>query len=916
MFNKELISFIRNRYKEIDSLRVSIDGKPLKGTLYNLLTPFLAFTNTLDTHNRIISFYTREGSKQQKLLPFYIGISNYYKVYNEIKNDYSEDSIDTTELNSMLSEVESMFPEKFEYLKKQWIFKGLKVKLGVNNKIYFAIKSVEKRPIERAPRLQDLLSTLSRSKEVETHIISSKTESLQLYLNEFISSNTKFFELNKIKGDANSEVDIKDIVKLGTNLNVKPSSGVLLFTSKAKYRQLLKDIQIDNLAIIEQFPIAEIKISRDNECCINSEGLENVEPIIYYCSSEYYLGWEGILEELNLTHVNTLIFDDFDFIIKKESRNDFANFKNFAEELKEAQSISSIKDVYFLQKDYFFDYNEILERFGLNTYPWLINHKERVSLNSKGAIEKSNFKVLSVTNICHHNYWSTFKMLSRQLTEEISSAVDINYSSELLNVIKIGYQIYDRLNSFFDADIIKKDYFDYIEKLSKLSGEINSSSYSHKVGVLSQLIDDECFYESKISVIVKVIQELYLQGEVLVISKNKNQLDIEKAKNTILKATGLNSVFLHLDDAEYMNTRQFKYAFFLTYSGKITKSLFLTNFCKKQFVILNSKMELGYFKHCFVKFTPIISNLSDFDNKLLLLNLENQEYLVDTNKIEFRLEDYVDYGYDIFITQNDLPDIQDEIIESENVDDIESIDSNEFDFSFVINKIIRKNNFKATGTLTTSENSDNTLLLFEDGYLRVPQTKFFYLLNDASDGSTEIKKRASELKLNDKIFVMSGFNDDFNELLNYLKNKYIKLKKYYEASYSWRVDLINKYEELGGYISILNRFLESNDIYVTNPTVDRWVTGLTIYPDCLDQLIDLFSKDESSKTSEFRKEEILEATEWVAKFRTKLHKQIYLYQVYKNYGMTHQIQELELKNIIEKLNEVVEVKEILMIQQG
>ncbi|WP_432411280.1 hypothetical protein [Rasiella sp. SM2506] len=914
MFNKELIAYIRNTYKEIDSLRVSIDDKPLKGTLYNLLTPFLAFTNTLDTHNRIISFYTREGSKQQKLLPFYIGISNYYKVYNEIKNDYSEDSIDTSELNSMLSEVESMFPEKFKYLNKEWVLKGLRVKLGINNKIYFAIESIERRPNEISPRLQDLLSTLSRAKVVETLTISSKTDSLQLYLNEFINSNTKFFELNKIKGDSNSEVDIKDIVKLGTNLNMKPSSGVLLFTSKAKYRQLLKDIQIDNLSITEQFPIAEIKISRDNECSIKSEGIESVEPIIYYCSSEYYLGWEGVLEELNLTHVNTLIFDDFDFIIKKESRNDFANFKIFAEELKEAQSISSIKDVYFLQKDYNFDYNQILEKFGIETYPWLINQKERVSLNTNGTIEKSSFKTLSVTNTCHYNYWFTFKMLSRQLTEEISTASDINYSSELLNVIKIGYQLYDRLNSFFNNDILKRDYYDYIEKLSKLSGEVNSTSYNSKVEVLSQLIDDEHFYNSKISVVVKVIQELKLQEEVLVISKNNNQEDIEKAKNTILSDTGLNSSFLHLDDTTYVNTRKFKYVFFLTYSGKITKSLFLSKYCENQFVILNSKMELGYFKYCFTKFTPVISNLSDFDNKLLLLNLESQEYLVDTNKIELSLDDYVDYGYDIFNTQNDLPTIEDEIIEPEYVDDIESIDNNEFDFSFVINKIIRNNNFRVTGASTTAENSANTLLLFEDGYLRVPQTKFFYLLNNTSD--TDIKKRASELKLNDKIFVMSGFNDDFSELLNYLKDKYRKLNKYYEASYSWRVDLINKYEELGGYITTLNRFLVTNDIFVTNPTVDRWVTGLTIYPDCLDQLIDLFRKDEFSKTSEFKKEEILEATEWVAKFRTKLHKQIYLYHVYKNHGMTHQIQELELKNVIERLNEVVNVKEILMIQQG
>lgn len=915
MFNKELIAYIRNRYKEIDSLRVSIDDKPLKGTLYNLLTPFLAFTNTLDTHNRIISFYTREGSKQQKLLPFYIGISNYYKVYNEIKGDYSEDSIDTSELDSMLSEVESMFPKKFKYLNKNWIFNGLKVKLGVNNKIYFSIESIERRPINRAPRLQDLLSTLSRANVIDTNEISSKTDSLQLYLNKFINSNAKFFELNKIKSDSNSEVDIKDIVKLGTNLNVKPSSGVLLFTSKAKYRQLIKDIQIDNLAITEQFPIAEIKISRNNECSIKSEGLEAVEPIIYYCSSEYYLGWQGVLKELNLNHVNTLIFDDFDFIIKKESRNDFANFKIFADELKEAQSISAIKDVYFLQKDYYFDYNRILEKFGLQSYPWLINHKERVSLNSRGAIENSSFKALSVTNICHHNYWSTFKMLSRQLTEEISSANDINYSGELLSVIKAGYQIYDRLNSFFSNNIIKRDYCDYIEKLSEISGEVNSASYNNKVDVLSKLIDDEHFYNSKISVVIKVIQDLELEGEVLVISKNNNQIDIEKAKNTILNDTGLNSTFLHLDDTAYMNTRKYKCAFFLTYSGKITKSLFLTKYCKKQFVILNSKMEMGYFKHCFTKFTTVISNLSDFDNKLLLLNLESQEYLVDTNRVEFSLDDYVDNGYDVFNNQNAFPNNEDEITESKNVNDLELIDNNEFDFSFVINKIIRNNNFRVTGTPTTVESSENTLLLFEDGYLRVPQTKFFYLLNDSNDNNKDIKKRVSELKINDKIFVMSGFNDDFNEVLNYLKDRYKKLNKYYEASYSWRVDLTDKYEELGGYITTLNRYLDSNGIYVTNPTVDKWVTGLTIHPDCLDQLIDLFRKNELSKSSEFEKKEILDATEWVAKFRTKLHKQIYLYHVYKNHGMTHQIQELELKDIIESLKEVVNVKEILMIQQ-
>lgn len=915
MFNKALIEYIRHSYKEIESLRVSIDKKPLRGNLYNLLTPFLAFTNTLDTHNRIISFYTREGSKQQKLLPFYIGISNYYKVYNEIKEDYSEESKDTSALDSMVSEIEKIFPKKFKYLNKNWLFKGLKIKLNKNNKIHITLESFERRPNIIAPTLQDLLNTLSRTKSINTTEISLKVDALQQNLNEFIDSNKKFFELDKIKGESNSEINVKDIVKLGTNLKVKPSSGVLLFTNKTKYRQLLKDILIDDLAIIEQFPIAEIKISRDNQFSIKSEGVENVEPIIYYCSSEFYLGWETILEELNLNHVNTLIFDDFDFIIKKESRNDFADFKDFTEELKVAQSNSVIKDVYFLQKDYHFNYNGILESFGLETYPWLINHKERVSLNSRGNIENSSFTTLPVTNSSHHDYWSIFKMLSRQLTEEINSTNDINYSSELLNVVKTGYQIFDRLNSFFDSGLIKSDYDNYIEKLTELVSRINSTSYKSKVEDLSKLIDNRFFFKSKVSIIINVIKRLELKGEILIISKNDNKSDTENAKETIFNKTGLGSVFLHLNDTTYLNTRKHKYVFFLTYSGKITKSLFLTKYCKKQFVILNSKMELGYFKHCFSKFTPIISDLSNFDNKLLLLNLENQEYLVDNNKIEFNLEDYIDHTYDLVNVYEEEQVDKDEILEESNVEDVDSIDENQFDFSFVINKIIRNNNFKLNGGSTTSENSANTLLLFEDGYLRVPQTKFFYLLNDGIETGSDIKKRASELKLNDKIFVMSRFNDDFNELLNYLKDKYKKLNKYYEASYSWRADLINKHEELGGYIATLNRFLGSNDIHVTNPTVDRWVTGLTIYPDCLDQLIDLFKQDEFSQTSRFEKEEILKATDWVAKFRTKLHKQIYLYHVYKNHGLINQIDELELKNIIERLNEVVDVKEILMIQQ-
>ena len=64
----------------------------------------------------------------------------------------------------------------------------------------------------------------------------------------------------------------------------------------------------------------------------------------------------------------------------------------------------------------------------------------------------------------------------------------------------------------------------------------------------------------------------------------------------------------------------------------------------------------------------------------------------------------------------------------------------------------------------------HTLIYFEDGFIRVPDSKQFYLLIDDSEkNNLEIKKQVADLKIGDKIFLMSRFNDDFNELLNFLK---------------------------------------------------------------------------------------------------------------------------------------------------
>ena len=160
MFKSELIQHIKLDYKELNNLSIRIDEENLDDTLYNLLTPYLAHKNTIDKQNRIICFYTREGSKQQKLLPFYIGLSNYYKAFNEIKSEFSENVLDNKELEISLNSIINELPTEFKFLNKKWHTKELTVDIEKNNKIHLFIESVESISNRLAPQIQDILPSL------------------------------------------------------------------------------------------------------------------------------------------------------------------------------------------------------------------------------------------------------------------------------------------------------------------------------------------------------------------------------------------------------------------------------------------------------------------------------------------------------------------------------------------------------------------------------------------------------------------------------------------------------------------------------------------------------------------------------------------------------------------------------------
>ena len=244
MFKNELINFIKLDYNELNNLSIRIDEEDIDEKLYNLLTPYLAHKNTIDNHNRVISFYTREGSKQQKLLPFYIGLSNYYRAFRKIKAEYSETKLYDNSLEIALKSIMEGLPSRFKYLGKEWHIKELAIDIEKNNRIHLFIQSIEKYSRDIAPLIQDIIPSIKKY-ILNYSELKNKVDQAQIDLNRFLKKNDAFLKFKQIRDSSESKIGINEILKLGNTIKISPSAGVLLFTNKTKYKRLIESTFIN-----------------------------------------------------------------------------------------------------------------------------------------------------------------------------------------------------------------------------------------------------------------------------------------------------------------------------------------------------------------------------------------------------------------------------------------------------------------------------------------------------------------------------------------------------------------------------------------------------------------------------------------------------------------------------------------------
>jgi hypothetical protein len=889
MFNPELINFIKNDYEEIKDLTIKLDGDELddNNLLYNLLTPYLAHKNNLDGENRIISFFTKEGSKQQKLFPFYIALSNYVKASKSKDPNFE---IEKNKLYNRINDVFNLLPKSFLWLDKEWSIIKLKA-LSSSRKIAIDIQSIEKFPNQRSPELINIVNQFEKFPNYRE--LRSIMNIAQDELDNLANNYQEEVLIEKIKRvNQTDKLGTQQIFELGASLNVKPASGVLLFTNKLKYKSLIKNTEFNDIPISEIIPIAEIKQKRDTGELYYDE-IEK-DPYVFFINQDYLGGWKEIIEILKVDYIDTIIVDDFGDVMQKDEIKDYEQIRLFSESLK-----GGGVDVYLLDNDSNFDNIDILEKFKLYPWPWLINYQERNYLIKQENYDKVSHKVYPIKDNIGSSFWNMFKPISNHLK---NIAIEINtpnkLKAEIWSTIQTGFEINSRSTSFYSINL-KNEIDDFILSLETINIDVDQASLRDKIKFLKEAVSSIDFENRKLLKINDLIKKYNLSGPIVIVSNNKNSNDRNEAKRIINKSfPEIEIIFTTNDNFKLDYSKDQKTAFFLNFLGKLSKTLFLHKFYKNQYLILNNTSELGSYKKCFNKFTPLIKNYSDFTNKLLILKLEAKDKLIEETLIDYNTDDYIEYEVELDESNEEL------------IDDI-----NEQDFSFMIKEITKELNKKQGDILT---NSTSYLVFFKNSIKTVNESKIYHVLDDfESKSSSNITKKAIDLEPGDKVFFMEGFNDDFMSLLKKLRKENNKLNEYIDFAESWRTDLKDKYLEYGEEYKLLNKhFLEKKGINVVDQTVGNWVSGYTIQPKELDKIIDILHDIPESNTSKYNPQKIKECTNWLKNFRMELHKDIFKYQVFKRHEMYEQISKLKYSRLVKKIDKDIIVDEVLMIQKN
>lgn len=795
MLNKDKLNdYIKRKFPDLDKTSIKLGDKVPGSWIESKLLPYLFYQNTIDNKRRIISLYLPEASTSKNLLPVYLALGFYRKTINDVlvrynyKTDYTKDE-------------------------KQVVYKGAVCKVRLLDFISRQIHLQEGTGSQHVVPFNDLYELRWQYKNAED--IWNSIIEYQKY--------------------SSGEDDI-------FNCQISPDeedfTGAILFTSKkASIKEVLKNVYINEKHILKYLHIQEVVYDKGNDkykfqSLSTAKGVISRPISLVIASEEDFNAFDNIKKQAEgkFNHINTVVFSDFDELVKKSYRNNNEDVlkdslhQNYFQVLDE----EDLMDVFLVNKNYNLDIetwlNDSLEQeINKQRFCWLVNPVERISIEGYSNSIQHDVEFHAIRD---KEYVNFINEINRFINKWMGLAEECPCNEESLIGAEILFDIRNRLNSFFHPSKFREDIQNYIKKLMELqdkwfgngsdNGLINETN-----SLLRTMCDEEvCNCNQKLKYLLNYFKPERRNTKLLIITGRKlSEEDTEYFKqsiNEISPSAECEFKFYKDNITEVLTLHDiYDYCILFTFREKYRTAPLVNIYAKRHHFLLNS-LEYGYAKREIIRKTfPIIESLTDIRKKLDLLNLDYS------------------FGETMVLSKpNFIENQPDEQMEPER--EYMEVELESFDFDAFVESVLSK---RSETDLCYSKEIPEVMIFMDDGsYYRYPDHKMVFVYGEDLSSIDQARKSVGNLSEGDTIFFVKSDGDVKDTIFNLLKSK-PEFEKIVHDNQEWRDKLEQKADTLNNDMCRLNALLEENDFPISLSVPNEWINGNTTRPHNFDKLL-------------------------------------------------------------------------------
>lgn len=776
-----LNKIISDEFPDLKNTKFSVNNSQIQSYTDGTLLPFLIYQNTTDSHSRLIELYLQENSSSIHLLPFYIAVGFYRKAINNALN------------------AKKFKNEKFLLDKKKVVYQGSICSIvGIN----FFSKTLQLR---------------SGIKEVEVPFYESFRLSWNGYQNS-IDIKDKIESFERI-----TDVSDNNLFSLPIPKEYKDHEGIVLFSNVSKFEVLLRNLKVSGNDLRAHLNIQKTVFNLNEEEIrlkhISRPKTIAQPPTLLISSIDTLMAFEDIIlsGDGKLDHLNTVIIDDFDLLIKSWERS--GELEEKLSSLKEVyfdKLGKGLKDIYLICRNRNFDIHSVLIKNDITSMAWMIKPQERINLD-----EIAFKQIISVKRISG---------IKEEATQEKLESLIFNWkelgkrnfcNGQVLNIIRKLYTIREKWSSFFYPESFNP----LIEGFVHMLNEFRDIWFSNKQddGIIESTIDfisDDMNNDlSGFNNLIEEVRFLFREpsiSKVTIITNNRDS-DDHAYFRSILCSRNIKGDVLFVGVKEFINNKipaidPNEAIIYLVWSKDLVNNIVANLLSTKQIFLLNYR---GYqfIKNYTKKVSHDLTSISTTNEKYALLNLSpfnNNEGVLSQIEIEF-IEDWVDEP------KNET---------STSISEIEDY----------VREIVWSNSTTTSNSLLESA---SYTVFFDDGsHMDFLENKSVFYYDESDDMENEaFQKCVKDLEFGDLIIVPKN-RTEIKKLLDEALSHNEDFAKSVIYDNEWR-DKITEFVKIKRWdLSFFRKKLAENGFPISvDFTIKNWIDGETLQPHKFKQLL-------------------------------------------------------------------------------